>query len=312
MSELINDPNQSCEPVKGKGLPVRIAELQAKLAAAEHGLEEANRKVDHLLQHCKDYECSVCSEIACKHHEPLHFHHDGCPACILEHTPEKIGKAWLMDSSLERWFPITAERLAAAEKQLEIRTRTCDESLQMVEKLKAELLEAKRQVETFKEGARVSDVSAENYRKLWLEGKSELEHEKGVTGSILTQLHEILRSVTIPDNAKHSIMTLLDRFEANPWHSPEEWEQVQKECAEMREALESERHEIISSGRHHVEERRLFRINNALSTTAGKGFVRVEELELALRLLDQLGSPVGSGKRMEEYNRLQALVKGQL
>jgi len=27
------------------------------------------------------HECMECGVIECPHHEPLHFHHDGCPAC---------------------------------------------------------------------------------------------------------------------------------------------------------------------------------------------------------------------------------------
>lgn len=26
-------------------------------------------------------ECLACGARACPHHEPLHYHHDGCPAC---------------------------------------------------------------------------------------------------------------------------------------------------------------------------------------------------------------------------------------
>lgn len=31
--------------------------------------------------HCDDGECMTCAVLACPHYEPLHFHHDGCPAC---------------------------------------------------------------------------------------------------------------------------------------------------------------------------------------------------------------------------------------
>lgn len=29
---------------------------------------------------CKDEECMICGVLACPKSEPLHFHHDGCPA----------------------------------------------------------------------------------------------------------------------------------------------------------------------------------------------------------------------------------------
>ncbi|MCK9371159.1 hypothetical protein M0R04_14705 [Candidatus Dojkabacteria bacterium] len=33
---------------------------------------------------CEDDECIYCGYRDCPHHEPLHYHHDGCPACITE------------------------------------------------------------------------------------------------------------------------------------------------------------------------------------------------------------------------------------
>lgn len=44
-------------------------------------LEELEEQVQRLLDHCPDPECKVCGEIMCPYGEPLHFHHDGCPAC---------------------------------------------------------------------------------------------------------------------------------------------------------------------------------------------------------------------------------------
>lgn len=37
--------------------------------------------VDKLLAHCGDPECMECGAAVCPWGEPLHFHHDGCPAC---------------------------------------------------------------------------------------------------------------------------------------------------------------------------------------------------------------------------------------
>lgn len=48
--------------------------------------------VDALLQHCQINECEECSKIICPFNEPLHFHHDGCPACC--NAPEGT-KTWL-------------------------------------------------------------------------------------------------------------------------------------------------------------------------------------------------------------------------
>ena len=37
--------------------------------------------VDALLGQCPDAECCECASIVCPHEDPMHFHHDGCPAC---------------------------------------------------------------------------------------------------------------------------------------------------------------------------------------------------------------------------------------
>lgn len=43
-------------------------------------------EVEKLFQECmsrpeSDGECIVCGSIICPYGEPLHYHHDGCPAC---------------------------------------------------------------------------------------------------------------------------------------------------------------------------------------------------------------------------------------
>lgn len=30
---------------------------------------------------CQDPECTTCAILLCPFAEPLHYHHDGCPAC---------------------------------------------------------------------------------------------------------------------------------------------------------------------------------------------------------------------------------------
>lgn len=51
---------------------------EAKIEALEalgHGIG------DNALGACADPECSICAVLDCLHAEPLHHHHDGCPAC---------------------------------------------------------------------------------------------------------------------------------------------------------------------------------------------------------------------------------------
>jgi hypothetical protein len=50
--------------------------------------------IEALFQECmarpgSDGECMVCGVILCPHHEPLHYHHDGCPACSFD-EPEAV------------------------------------------------------------------------------------------------------------------------------------------------------------------------------------------------------------------------------
>ena len=33
---------------------------------------------------CGDPECCICAVLDCPHGEPMHHHHDGCPACTQE------------------------------------------------------------------------------------------------------------------------------------------------------------------------------------------------------------------------------------
>lgn len=54
-------------------------------------LYTANQQIDGLLKHCKEGECSRCGVIICPLDEPLHFHHDGCPACY-EFSDEEYNK----------------------------------------------------------------------------------------------------------------------------------------------------------------------------------------------------------------------------
>jgi hypothetical protein len=38
---------------------------------------------------CPDPECMVCAMRDCPDHEPLHYHHDGCPCCSYRSLPEQ-------------------------------------------------------------------------------------------------------------------------------------------------------------------------------------------------------------------------------
>jgi uncharacterized coiled-coil protein SlyX len=83
----------SVDPVEA--LNGRIQELEGDLARLRQAARAAalvieqqadelmrqQQQLDAMLQHCPDAECMQCGTIICPLGEPLHFHHDGCPAC---------------------------------------------------------------------------------------------------------------------------------------------------------------------------------------------------------------------------------------
>lgn len=57
---------------------------------AEPGSDPAGKTTHLLLATCRgagDRECSTCGAFVCPYGEPLHFHHDGCPACTMRGLP---------------------------------------------------------------------------------------------------------------------------------------------------------------------------------------------------------------------------------
>jgi len=42
------------------------------------------------IETCKNDECMICGVRDCPHDEPLHYHHDGCPACYVEKKIEEM------------------------------------------------------------------------------------------------------------------------------------------------------------------------------------------------------------------------------
>ena len=69
-------------------LGLHAPDLTPKFVALHQKLHELfttnpadTKAVDAVLESCEEPECIVCGAIICPYHEPLHFHHDGCPAC---------------------------------------------------------------------------------------------------------------------------------------------------------------------------------------------------------------------------------------
>jgi hypothetical protein len=63
---------------------IYVLHSEYEKVAAER--DRLSAMVDKLLAHCPDGECFTCGEAVCPHGEPLHFHHDGCPACYQDQS----------------------------------------------------------------------------------------------------------------------------------------------------------------------------------------------------------------------------------
>lgn len=64
--------------------------VHARLKAAKLDNLPAE-EIDRILNLCPDMECYLCAVILCPYKEPMHFHHDGCPACAEHETPNGGG-----------------------------------------------------------------------------------------------------------------------------------------------------------------------------------------------------------------------------
>lgn len=79
--------------------------------------QDVRSRVHILLTACKgglDGECMTCGAFVCPYGEPLHFHHDGCPACTMRALPppsevfdpdaiqshEEARDSWALEASL--------------------------------------------------------------------------------------------------------------------------------------------------------------------------------------------------------------------
>lgn len=45
--------------------------------------EEIKKHPENLCVEPPD-DCNICTVIVCKNYDLMHFHHDGCPSCIVE------------------------------------------------------------------------------------------------------------------------------------------------------------------------------------------------------------------------------------
>lgn len=65
--------------------------LKARVAELERDSGRLGEIADALLAHCdkEGGECSECSKIVCPFKCELHFHHDGCPACIAQEPKDE-------------------------------------------------------------------------------------------------------------------------------------------------------------------------------------------------------------------------------
>lgn len=94
-----------------------LIENDIKIKEVEAERDEANRTIDHLLAHCKDCECEVCSKIVCPHKDEMHFHHDGCPSCVGHEqlAAERDQLRNVCDELAKQLLPFSLKRFNVAE-----------------------------------------------------------------------------------------------------------------------------------------------------------------------------------------------------
>ncbi len=85
------DDEVTCDPCA----QAELAILRDKIAflRSEHG---------HPLDSCDDGECMVCGVLHCPEGEPLHFHHDGCPACSMDDDDPRLPLPVKLDPNMPR------------------------------------------------------------------------------------------------------------------------------------------------------------------------------------------------------------------
>ena len=84
VSLLINAYNGHHRPELDHKDALDIAELLRELQQWRNG---EKRYVECTCE--TDSECIPCGEKDCPHGEPLHYHHDGCPACFEDEEEAK-------------------------------------------------------------------------------------------------------------------------------------------------------------------------------------------------------------------------------
>jgi len=66
--------------------------------------EDYEKGLNELLEMAKTHgacdadECEICSVRDCPRKEPLHYHHDGCPACVRAKEKKKLAEITVHDS----------------------------------------------------------------------------------------------------------------------------------------------------------------------------------------------------------------------
>lgn len=61
----------------------KFQEAAIEIYVKEFGLSNQDTIVNCTadIDTCPNDECMICGIRDCPHREPLHYHHDGCPAC---------------------------------------------------------------------------------------------------------------------------------------------------------------------------------------------------------------------------------------
>lgn len=103
-----NDRDVIDRDVRNSDIRVKDFLCVINLALFVKGEEDDKKMFDRFIFHpsadkCQEDECWICAVRDCPYGEPLHYHHDGCPACYGVESKIRNAVDILAKDALECW-----------------------------------------------------------------------------------------------------------------------------------------------------------------------------------------------------------------
>ena len=100
------------------GIPlVEVERIDDERLVVERAALAPTHRCTGVAETCPVDECEACSVRDCPHGEPLHYHHDGCPACDVEHVV-RPGHLTPVQAEIKRRLPTAFSDIGAAPDDL--------------------------------------------------------------------------------------------------------------------------------------------------------------------------------------------------